>query len=158
CSQSRCASCATSASVRLTRAESGRNAAPRLPAARRRLPLYVRESEPAEDDRRAGHTQRGKSHRLVAPEDRDWRERNPDLGQRHCLRPAMMVVHLGLALLLGDLARLLELLRVDHDLFLLLLVAVDFLLVLGLLFAGRERRAELGEVLLAALRLIEVPL
>ena len=64
----------------------------------------------------------------------------------------------GLALLLGLLAGRVELLRLGHDLVLLLLVALDLRAVLRLLLAAGERGAELREVLLAALRLVEVPL
>ena len=69
-----------------------------------------------------------------------------------------MHVHRRLALHLGSLGLLLQLSRLGHDRFLFALVTVDFLEVSGLLVTGGERRTQLGEVLLAALRLVEIPL
>src|SRR5665647_903392 len=70
----------------------------------------------------------------------------------------MMHVHRGVARRLRALAVRLELLGLLPDVVLLHLVAFDLLPVPRLLLAGGEGRAELSEILLAALRLVKVPL
>src|SRR6202165_2431895 len=69
-----------------------------------------------------------------------------------------MHVHRRLALLLGRLGLFLQLFGLGHDRFLFALVTVDFLEISRLLVAGGQRRSQFGEILLAPLRLIEIPL
>ncbi len=69
-----------------------------------------------------------------------------------------MHMHRRLALQLGCLRLLFQLPGLGHDRFLFALVAIDFLKVSRLLVAGGHCRSQFGEILLTALRLIEVPL
>jgi hypothetical protein len=69
----------------------------------------------------------------------------------------MVDVHRRLAFFLGLRRLFLQFLRLGHDLFLLLLVPVDFLLISRLLLAGGQRGAELGQILLRAFGLVEIP-
>ena len=70
----------------------------------------------------------------------------------------MVDVHRDVALRFGRLRLILELLRLFHDLGLFVGVAFGLRTKLFGRLAGRKNRAELSQVLLAAFRLVEVPL
>ena len=69
-----------------------------------------------------------------------------------------MDVHRRFALRFEVGRALLELLRLHHDLLLFLVVAIGFRLVARGLVTGGQHRPQFGKVLLAALRLVEIPL
>ncbi|CAM2140944.1 protein of unknown function [Pararobbsia alpina] len=96
----------------------------------------------------------------LAHEQSDRRERNRNLHDHHGLRPAVVTMQQRLALLVGFLDLRLERLGLLANRFLLRLVARgltrEMLERLGIV--PRQLRAEVGEVLLLALRLVVRPL
>src|SRR3954454_12654843 len=89
---------------------------------------------------------------------RDRSQGNRDLQHGGGLRPAVVLVHLLLALAVPVQGLGLELVGGELDLRLLALVAVDFLGVHRLLFIRNQHQRQLRQVLLAALGLVVVPL